>query len=258
MKTKLFALVLCAVATISCEKILPEGEVTSLNRNYSTTVNSIDIPGRFNLVLDNSVPDGQIVISTNENIHQYVILEQSGEKISLKLDKNWKSYSNKIGVSVRVATRLFKHYSASGGSEINGRNVNIENDEVSIDLSGGSSMCGTITAGQLRTSLSGGSKMSCTLSVSQLEIDMSGGSRIDATGTADKCSVDDCSGGSQMIAYGLACRELDADVSGGSRVEITVNEALTGDISGGSWINYKGSPSIVNVDSSGGSKVNKI
>lgn len=258
MKTKLLVLVLCTFATLSCESIRPQGDIISLSRHYSTNVNSIDIPGHFTLNLDHSVPDGQIVITTNENIHQYVILEQSGDNISLKLDKNGKSYNNKVEITLSVAPRLFKHYSVSGGSEINGRNAGIENDVVSIDISGGSTVCGTIAAGRLRTSISGKSKMSCTLSLGQFEIEMSGGSRVDATGTVDKCSIDDCSGGSQMIAYGLACRELDADVSGGSRVEITVNEALTGDISGGSWINYKGSPSIVNVESRGGSKINKI
>lgn len=44
------------------------------------------------------------------------------------------------------------------------------------------------------------------------------------------------------------------DVSGGSVLSITVTEALTGENSGGSKIYYKGRPSILNVENSGGSQ----
>lgn len=84
----------------------------------------------------------------------------------------------------------------------------------------------------------------------------SGGSEIYS---ADAMLLDDASfdlsGGSNFSGYDLSVARADVDVSGGSVLSITVTDALTGEISGGSKIYYKGRPSILNVENSGGSQI---
>ena len=83
----------------------------------------------------------------------------------------------------------------------------------------------------------------------------SGGSEIYS---ADAMLLDDASfdlsGGSNFSGYDLSVARADVDVSGGSVLSITVTDALTGEISGGSKIYYKGRPSILNIENSGGSQ----
>lgn len=67
----------------------------------------------------------------------------------------------------------------------------------------------------------------------------------------------DCSGGSVFHGYDLAVESAEVENSGGSRIELSVMQSLTGENSGGSVIFYKGSPSILNVNNSGGSQTVK-
>ncbi|HIW51797.1 MAG TPA: DUF2807 domain-containing protein, partial [Candidatus Alistipes excrementipullorum] len=67
----------------------------------------------------------------------------------------------------------------------------------------------------------------------------------------------DCSGGSVFHGYDLAVESAEVENSGGSRIELSVMQSFTGENSGGSVISYKGSPSILNVNNSGGSQTVK-
>lgn len=51
----------------------------------------------------------------------------------------------------------------------------------------------------------------------------------------------------------FATETATVDISGGSDLEITVTGSLTGDNSGGSHIRYKGTPSYMNINNTGGS-----
>ena len=81
---------------------------------------------------------------------------------------------------------------------------------------------------------------------------ISGGSHAKISATCDTASIE-CSGGSRCYAYDFAAQRATVDISGGSNLEITVTGSLTGDNSGGSHIRYKGSPSYLNINNTGGS-----
>ena len=120
-----------------------------------------------------------------------------------------------LDVTVIASLSQYRDFTASGGSEIYSADAMLL-DDASFDLSGGSM---AVVAGECR--------------------------RADI----------DCSGGSNFSGYDLSVARADVDVSGGSVLSITVTDALTGEISGGSKIYYKGRPSILNVENSGGSQI---
>ena len=94
------------------------------------------------------------------------------------------------------------------------------------------------------------------LSLPQATFNISGGSQATFVGECSTAKIE-CSGGSRMYGYDLSVQTAQVNISGGSRLEFTVTGSLTGDNSGGSIISYKGSPSIINVNNSGGSQTIK-
>lgn len=94
--------------------------------------------------------------------------------------------------------------------------------------------------------------MTLSASCNAASIICSGGSELNIKGESATADIN-CSGGSRCYAYDFATETAIVDISGGSNLEITVTESLTGDNSGGSHIHYKGTPSYLNINNTGGS-----
>lgn len=105
---------------------------------------------------------------------------------------------------------------------------------------------------------SGGARIDADgrVSLSEGVFVVSGGSQARFSGECTSARID-CSGGSVFHGYGLSAETAEVVNSGGSRLEITVSQSLTGENSGGSVISYRGSPSILNVNNSGGSQTTR-
>ena len=120
-------------------------------------------------------------------------------------------------LEARVPAEVFNTFVASGGSDISGVNVDAEGD-VAIVASGGS------------------------------EIEISG--RCKALALV-------VSGGSTADLEELEAEVVAAVVSGGSEADLWATKALELTASGGSEVEYKGSPTILEVSATGGSEVSR-
>lgn len=127
---------------------------------------------------------------------------------------------------------------------------------VSLDASGGSDVKaeGTFASDNLRIGASGGSDLTIDVAAGALDIEASGGSDMRVSGTARSARVES-SGGSDLNAGALTADEADVESSGGSDLTISVRQKIVGDASGGSDVTYSGTPSSVNVNTSGGSEI---
>ena len=113
----------------------------------------------------------------------------------------------------------------------------------------------TVATPQLeRIVLSGGSRGTIDgLAADTFDVDVSGGSVLAATGTAGALTLD-ISGGSVAEIDGLTATTIDADLSGGSRADVTATDSVDGSATGGSRISVAGGAT-TSVDTSGGSQV---
>lgn len=84
----------------------------------------------------------------------------------------------------------------------------------------------------------------------------SGGSDIDIEGRCKALAIV-VSGGSEVDLADLDAEVVAAAVSGGSELELSVSKALELTASGGSEVEYKGWPAILDVRTSGGSEVRR-
>lgn len=113
----------------------------------------------------------------------------------------------------------------------------------------------TLATPQLeRIVLSGGSRGTIDgLAADTFDVDLSGGSVLTATGTAGALTLN-ISGGSVAEIGGLTATTIDADLSAGSQADVTATDSVNGSATGGSRISVAGGAT-TSVDTSGGSTV---
>lgn len=85
-------------------------------------------------------------------------------------------------------------------------------------------------------------------------LEVSGGTDVTVSGTGDDISID-ASGGSDVDLASFTVVNANIDASGGSDVTINASGTLNVDASGGSQVYYLGSPTLGQIETSGGSDV---
>jgi hypothetical protein len=102
--------------------------------------------------------------------------------------------------------------------------------------------------------LNGASTLRGELAGEDLALNLNGGTRTTLTGTAGRVIID-INGGSQALLGDLTAREVEVNANGGSRIEVKTNGAVRGTANGGSTVTVGGSPSSVDVETEGASRV---
>lgn len=164
--------------------------------------------------------------------------------------------------------------SVSGGGELNAQSI--QGDQTRMDFSGGSdaqieNLTTTSTdisnsgggnididsceTEKLKLTLSGGSDgVINSLDAETLEISSSGGGTVEVAGSVTGQTIS-MSGGSRYLAEDLKSDTTSFSGSGGGRSTAWVLETLLVNLSGGSVLEYYGSPSITNSSSSSSSEL---
>ena len=230
MKRSLIAIAVSLLSLTSCADYLtPDGEITEREIELPAAAEGIEITNGMRLVLDESIPSGTAIIRTHENIQPYIKAETDRNNTIFSVDA--RRFKN-LDVTITISPASYNTFTASGGSEI--YSPEMQNlAKASFIISGGSH-----------------AKISATCDTASIEC--SGGSELTITGASANANII-CSGGSRCYAYDFAAQTAKVDISGGSHLEITVTGSLTGDNTGGSHIRYKGSPSYLNINNTGGS-----
>lgn len=230
MKRSLIAIAVSLLTLTSCADYLtPDGEITEREIELPAAAEGIEITNGMRLVLDETIPAGTAIIRTHGNIQSYIKAETNRNRTIFTVDA--RRFKN-LDVTITISPASYNTFTASGGSEIYSPEMQ-ELAMASFIISGGSH-----------------AKMSATCDTASIEC--SGGSELTLTGASANANII-CSGGSRCYAYDFAAQTAKVDISGGSNLEITVTESLTGDNSGGSHIHYKGTPSYLNINNTGGS-----
>jgi len=233
-----FTVALIIIVLSSCSfpgmvSVKPEGEYISKDINPES-FESISVSSGFELLLTQDSVQSMSV-ETYENIfkHLEIVIVDNTLMIS---PKDGVIFLGDTKVKIHIKTPVLKELSLSGGSRAELVNE-WEGENIDVSLSGGSRIYGLTN-------------------VKFLEMDLSGGSRSELRGVVDYISVSS-SGGSKSRHLDMQARKCNASISGGGSLEISVSDSLEVDCSGGSRVNYKGSP-VISSEISGGSKLEKV
>ncbi len=175
----------------------------------------------------------KVEVVADENLHEFIITEVKNGVLNIYLKKCiLKSKSLRVNVSY-IELKTLK---GSGGSDIY-TEAPIQQQDLTIEMSGGSDL-----------------KMDCQLT--NLTCSLSGGSDATLKGTVENCSFTN-KGGSDIKAGELLISKCNINSSGGSDAKINVKDELSAIASGGSDINYIGEPKLIEINTSGASDINK-
>ena len=241
MKTKTVLALAIGISIFlsSCEEF---GEVVTPSASITTETHTasgftgIDVSHAFNVYVNFSEATESIEVEANENLHDHIIVEKQGNTLVVKMKDYIRLRMSTATLNVYITTAFLDNFTASGATDVVLYDV-LKASDVYMDLSGASSLSGTIEA-------------------DDLTCDLSGASDLDLSGSADYLSLN-ASGSSTVKDYVLSVNWLDADLSGASDAFLTVNERLDVEASGASSVHYRGSGTIYSQDLSGASSISK-
>ena len=228
MRKIAITLFLIGVMIISCEdssyfditpreSIYGSRNIISVIKDYKD-YSRLQIGNGFMIDLDFS-EEYSMELRVDDNIVEYVVISQSGDKVFIGLDDD-RSYKN-ITIEVYISMPDLNSISLSGGSEslISGFGFSHSLD---LELSGGSKIIGDIETGNLYADLSGGSQINLIGRGNNLELFASGASR--------------------AVLKDYDIYNANVHLSGASNSTIKCYGVLSADLSGASFLCYYGNP----------------
>jgi len=196
-------------------------------------------------------------------------------KINMKRELSWLSLS---GASDLVSSSSFKPATfkgqVSGASSVSGLDIECESAKISLSGASDISLKGKVNLAEyeisgactaiinqditnLSVECSGASTMNLTGRVINLEAEISGAAGLKLKGTGDNMEVE-VTGASKLNAIEFIVNDADIDISGVSKAVVNVQKSLEAEVSGGSSIEYKGSPVINKASVNSISSIRKI
>ncbi len=225
----LISLGLSAQKTIRDENAVP--------RNVKA-FHAIEVSSGIDLYLSQGKEEGVAVSASDIEYRDKikVIVEEGVLKIYYERQNNWGISWGNRKLKAYVSVINIDKLKASGGSD-----VLVDNE---------------IQSNQLSLQISGGSDFRGKLNTTKLDVSTSGGSDAYISGRTQNLTIH-ANGGSDVHGYDMISEYCKVQTSGGSDVHITVNKEISGNASGGSDVYYKGN-AISSAQKSGGSGIRKV
>ena len=181
-----------------------------------------------------------VSITMPENLVKYLEVSEANHTLKITLDRILYA-SDRPRVLIQMPDLRRVNYSAGSKGRASGFK---SAHDMSILCSGGGILDLDVEAGSTDINLSGGGRVTGRAVYTDARLVVSGGGNMELTGMGSGITRLDASGGSQVNLSGLTVRNADVTLSGGSQADMSVNEELSVNLSGGSGLRYKGSPEI--------------
>ena len=190
----------------------------------------IEVSGMYKVYLTQGKTNS-LSIEGDENLMQYVITKNEGDKLVIETKKS---------------------LNPTGDLKVYLSFISLE----SIDLSGACEVIGEnrLKFDQIEFEGSGASEFTLDMKADKVEFDLSGASEIHLTGKANKVNIDG-SGAIKISAFNFIINDCKVDLSGASEADLNVTNNLSIDVSGAATITYKGGAKIIKQSTSGASSI---
>lgn len=238
---KLSVLVCAGLISLSCsaqwgKTIKGNGNNVTIERNTGD-YDGVSVSGWFDVDLV-SGNEGEITLTGEENLLEYIITEVKDGKLVIKTEKgvNLKTSNWKSGIHITVPVESISSVSMSGSGDIVGK-TKIKTDD-------------------FKTAMSGSGDITLDLDVQNISASMSGSGDITLSGDTTNFEAT-ISGSGDIEAYDLEADNVDATISGSADIQVTANKSLKARVSGSGDISYRGNPEKVNTKTSGSGDISK-
>lgn len=242
MKTTVWylSLILLSTGFWSCEKetvrIVPNNQTSSQTHQISN-IERLEIGDPFEVFIDFSATEERLRIEANDNLHTMIRVRQNGDQLSIDVKDQVDFTHGNVTLKIYLTAKSLYRIAGSGTTAIYLQD-NWETNLANIDLTGASSLEGTVYA-------------------DRIDAEIVGASTVKISGATDKLDID-ATGASRYEGFDCTSRKLSVELEGGCEVSATVSEELEVDASGASTVYYKGNGVIKEQKLSGGSQIIKV
>ncbi len=237
MKTIKFISLLLAISISSCisgqfsPKVTGSGKVVTKERP-ADYFNSIKVSSGIDVYLTQGSQES-IKLEADDNLHEYIKTEISGNTLKIYTDVNIRKAKAKI---VYVSMKDIEKITVSSAGDVYGKTI-IKTDELKLSAS---------SAGDIKLNIE----------VNKLYCNISSAGDIMLEGSCDELEADLSSAG-DLKAYDLTTRIANVSTSSAGDAKITVTEKLTASTSSAGDIYYKGNPPEVDGHTSSAGGIHK-
>lgn len=213
--------VLCAVHTVSAQRVEGNGQVVTQTREVAA-FDELNSHGSFNIVVTDG-NDHAVKVEAEENLQQYVIVEVRDGKLHIRNKPNVNFHAKK-DITVHVTAPSLKGVKLSGSGNVKSTNTLNGSPNFEIKSSGSGNVTLSVEATSLIADISGSGNM--TLNGKTKELD----SKIAGSGN--------------IRAKGLQSDITSIKISGSGNAEVVANEKLSSKIAGSGEVRYWGNASV--------------
>lgn len=175
-----------------------------------------------------------VEITADDNMFDYIEISQTGDTLTIGLKWGYSYQNMTLRADITMPQLYELRFSGGTHGSIEGFT---SSHEFKVELSGGSHLSGGFTTSDdAQFALSGGSHL------------------VELEGAARNLRIS-ASGGSRLGLLEFSVHNSTINLSGGSSATINLDGSLDGNLSGGSHLKYLGDPTVVDVNTSGGSTV---
>jgi len=202
------------------KKIKGNGNITTDTRSTSD-YDGISAVGPMDVFLVKG-SEGQITIEADSNFMEYIVVENDGDMLVVKVKKGYNLWSKKP-IKITVPFNSISKVKLTGSGDVVTRDQ-IKADKFEANLTGSGDVSLDLDANEAIIRLTGSGDMNLRGSASTLEMKLSGSGDIDG---------DD-----------FSAQNAEVYVSGSGDIDVSVSGSLKARVNGSGDITYNGSPTV--------------
>lgn len=164
--------------------------------------------------------EGSIAVTTDENLQEYIEVTVKGNKLSLRVKKDY-SVSTKKGIHITVPFETLENISLTGSGDIDTKDV--------------------IEATTMKVSLTGSGDIVLALNAFNVDSSVTGSGDVTLSGNTNTLNVS-VTGSGDFKGYDLKANNTDVTVSGSGDARVFAGKSIKARVNGSGDIVYKGNP----------------
>ncbi len=209
------------------KKVVGNGNVTTKTVNTGS-YDVIKGVGSMDIHLEKG-SEGNITVKTDDNLHEYIIIEVKDNALIVRTKKN--TYlKTKKGIHVTVPFQDISKVSLVGSGDIDSRDA--------------------ISADSFKASVVGSGDVILEVNSKSLEAKVTGSGDLELSGSTDELEVR-ISGSGDFKGFDLEAQNTDASVSGSGDAKVVAKQSLRARVNGSGDIVYRGNPERQDTKTSG-------
>ncbi len=242
---KSIVLSICALFAVTFASVAAPANIEVKTYPVKSNYTALEVSGMVEVILTDG-PKNSIKVEAPSFIMPDVAIIVKGEtlKISCRRDGERGTRRNFQNAKVRVyvSGEGLRSFELSGMSQLEAEDVVLKAPTLNFTLTGMSSVdADKISCDNLKLDISGMSKfVGAQLGCRESSLVASGMSKVNLAGKVERAMTVNVNGMSKVDVSGLDVATATVDVSGMSRLNMSVDEQVTGDVSGMSKVTCRG------------------